>query len=260
MVGEVARGLSLFGGASSEVRRCNCSVVDESRSSLAGLGARCVSFYQKAIFYLETFDRVRCEAAEMRCEAALVGTRTPAMHARSYLLLATLVSTAEGHGALTVPTTRRGNTGYENDPVAFDSEAWVCRHAVRNPDVPLFEIEAGQKTQITWSFSAAHVGDCAVFLSYDVTKPLDSIVKVPMQPSRSRGPPPIKAPARCHRFHCFWACRLAEQRYFKIANLPKCKDQNRLPVDIDMPDWLPGGEAILRWDWHGSALRKSKAY
>jgi hypothetical protein len=26
-VGEVARGLSLFGGASSEVRRCGCSVV-----------------------------------------------------------------------------------------------------------------------------------------------------------------------------------------------------------------------------------------
>jgi hypothetical protein len=26
-VGEVARGLSLFGGAFSEVRRCNCSVV-----------------------------------------------------------------------------------------------------------------------------------------------------------------------------------------------------------------------------------------
>ena len=44
MVGEVARGLSLFGGASSEVRRCNCSVVDESCSSLAGLDARCVSF------------------------------------------------------------------------------------------------------------------------------------------------------------------------------------------------------------------------
>ena len=32
-------------GASSKVRRCNCSVVDESRSSLAGLAARCVSFY-----------------------------------------------------------------------------------------------------------------------------------------------------------------------------------------------------------------------
>eukprot|EP00964_Phaeocystis_antarctica_P003111 scaffold1659_cov33-Phaeocystis_antarctica.AAC.1 len=52
MVGEVARGLSLFGGASwsSEVRRCNCSVVDESRSSLAGLAARCVSFYRFSIY------------------------------------------------------------------------------------------------------------------------------------------------------------------------------------------------------------------
>ena len=49
-VGEVARGLSLFGGASSEARRCNCSVVDESRSSLAGLAARCVSFYLKSIY------------------------------------------------------------------------------------------------------------------------------------------------------------------------------------------------------------------
>eukprot|EP00964_Phaeocystis_antarctica_P129915 scaffold93751_cov63-Phaeocystis_antarctica.AAC.1 len=44
MVGEVARGLSLFGGASSEVRRCNCSVVDESCSSLAGLDAACISY------------------------------------------------------------------------------------------------------------------------------------------------------------------------------------------------------------------------
>ena len=33
MVGEVARGLSLFGGASSEVRRCNCSVVVLMRAS-----------------------------------------------------------------------------------------------------------------------------------------------------------------------------------------------------------------------------------
>ena len=39
-------GRGRFGGASSEVRRYNCSVVDESRSSLAGLAARCVSFYQ----------------------------------------------------------------------------------------------------------------------------------------------------------------------------------------------------------------------
>jgi len=46
MVGEVARGLSLFGGASSEVRRCNCSVVDESCSSLAGLVLAVCLFFQ----------------------------------------------------------------------------------------------------------------------------------------------------------------------------------------------------------------------
>ena len=111
------------------------------------------------------------------------------MHARSYLLLATtLVGTAKGHGSLTVPTTRRGNTGYENDPVKFDTEAWVCRHAMKNPDVPLYPAMAGQITQLTWHFSAAHVGDCAVFLSYDVDKPLDSMaesahVATPLRPN-----------------------------------------------------------------------------
>ena len=114
------------------------------------------------------------------------------MHTRPYLLLATtLLGTAEGHGSLTVPTTRRGNTGYENDPVKFDTDAWVCRHAVRNPDVPLHEAIAGEITELTWHFGAAHVGDCAVFLSYDVAKPLDSMVKVPMQPPRSRRPTPV---------------------------------------------------------------------
>ena len=35
------------------VRRCICSVVDESRSSLAGLAARCVSFYQIYLLHSE---------------------------------------------------------------------------------------------------------------------------------------------------------------------------------------------------------------
>ena len=66
-VGEVARGLSLFGGASSEVRRCNCSVVDESRSSLAGLAARCVSFYQTSI-YLCIYRGVKRTIAAAGCQ------------------------------------------------------------------------------------------------------------------------------------------------------------------------------------------------
>ena len=61
MVGEVARGLSLFGGASSEVRRCICSVVDESRSSLA---ARCVSFYQTVCLSVCSLGFEPCVAYE----------------------------------------------------------------------------------------------------------------------------------------------------------------------------------------------------
>jgi len=119
-----------------------------------------------------------------------------------------------GHGRLTVPVTR-GGTGYENDPVQFDSEAWVCRHAMKNPAITPPQVTAGTDLSLTWDFSAAHVGDCSVFLSYDVDK------------------------------------ALAEQEYFKIANMPKCKDQNRMPMPIRMPAWLPAGDAVLRWDWYG---------
>lgn len=119
-----------------------------------------------------------------------------------------------GHGRLTVPTTR-GGAGYENDPVGFDTDAWVCRHATPNAAITPPSVTAGTDLSLTWDFSAAHVGDCAVFISYDVALPL------------------------------------AQQEYFKIANLPKCKDQNRTPVPIKMPSWLPGGAAILRWDWYG---------
>ena len=130
------------------------------------------------------------------------------------LLLCAATSSADAHGALLSPMTRRGNTGYENDPVRFDSEAWVCRHATPNANVPLHAVTAGTNMPIQWDFSAAHVGDCAVFISYDVALPL------------------------------------AQQQYFKIANLPKCRDQNRMDVDIAMPAWLPAGQAILRWDWY----------
>ena len=56
--------------------------------------------------------------------------------------------------------------------------------------MPLHEAIAGKITELTWHFGAAHVGDCAVFLSYDVSKPLDSMIvaKVPMQP------PPLQRP------------------------------------------------------------------
>ena len=68
-----------FGAASSELRRCNCSVVDESRSSLAGLGARCVSFYRVSMVLSKAWEAGPRSAAELM-EAATHFDRAAAMH------------------------------------------------------------------------------------------------------------------------------------------------------------------------------------
>lgn len=60
-------------------------------------------------------------------------------------------------------------------------------------------------------FTALHVGDCAVYISYDVDKPR------------------------------------SEQGYVKIANIPDCKSYTTWSIEI--PSSLPAGRAILRWDW-----------
>ena len=64
MVGEVAyQGLSLFGGASSEVRRCKCSVVVKARASF--LPEIYLSIYLRDCFIAEASSvppTVRCPA------------------------------------------------------------------------------------------------------------------------------------------------------------------------------------------------------
>jgi len=121
---------------------------------------------------------------------------------------------AAGHGALMSPTTRRGNTGYENDPVSsITGNDMVCRHGAPNTNVPLVAKAAGSTLDLMWDFGAAHVGDCAVFISYDIS------------------------------------ANRADQKYFKIANLPDCRAQNKQAVTITLPDFLPAGQAVLRWDW-----------
>jgi len=130
------------------------------------------------------------------------------------LTLAMLPCLGAAHGRLTVPTPRIGGPGiYENDPVPLESESFVCRHANPNPSITPAIVRAGSKLALTWELTAAHVGDCAVFISYDVDSPR------------------------------------RQQRYVKIANLPDCKSKNGQNVMIDIPSVLPAGRAILRWDW-----------
>jgi len=37
--------------------------------------------------------------------------------------------------------------------------------------------------------------------------------------------------------------------FFKIANIRSPKDSNQQPYTINLPDWLPSGNAVLRWEW-----------
>merc|ERR1719188_725220 len=57
-----------------------------------------------------------------------------------------------------------------------------------------------------------HVGDCAVYLSYDTGRPRRTM------------------------------------RWVKIANLPDCRSQINQNVPITIPAELPAGNAVLRWD------------
>ena len=139
---------------------------------------------------------------------------SPSWVALAVIVGASLPQLTSAHGRLLVPMTRVGHSGYENDPVpSHTGEEFVCRHAEANPAVQPAPVSAGGKLSVRWYFSAIHVGDCALFISYDVDKPR----------------------------------RL--QRYVKIANLPTCRNQEGKTVQIDIPAALPAGRAILRWDW-----------
>jgi len=128
-----------------------------------------------------------------------------------FTLLFLILDLVWAHGRLSVPTTRFP-TGYENDPVPSNNDdTFVCRNDVT---APATTITAGETMDLYWDFGAAHVGDCAVYISYD------------------------------------YSSSKSEQQYFKIANLYKCKDQNRQTVTINLPSWLPAGQAVVRWDWY----------
>jgi len=146
------------------------------------------------------------------------------------LLLASvllLIPFAEAHGRLMTPISRVGHQRYENDPTGSSSNGgnnnneWVCRHGT--PTVPNVVLNAGETTTLTWFFGAKHVGDCDVYLSYDA--------------------------AETDR---------AAMRWFKIANFFDCKAQSdQEPQTLELPSWLPAGNAVLRWGWYALHVRPS---
>merc|ERR1719410_339255 len=96
-------------------------------------------------------------------------------------------------------------------------DQFICRHATPSVITP---VQAGSQLEVQWDLTAAHPGDCSFYISYDHDK----------SPS--------------------------EMEWFKVANLMDCKavrmHQGAGTVDkwnFQLPSWLPGGRAVLRWEW-----------
>ncbi|EOD23731.1 hypothetical protein EMIHUDRAFT_116247 [Emiliania huxleyi CCMP1516] len=145
----------------------------------------------------------------------------------AYLVLAVLPSSVIAHGRLTFPVPYSGRPGaYENDPVDRNSDSFACRWTEQqNPTAyPPTSVTAGSTIEVQYDLSALHVGDCAFYLSYDTTLPR------------------------------------AQKQWFKIANVPDCKSKSGQRFSIDLPQWLPGGDAILRWEWYAIHVSPPEFY
>lgn len=134
------------------------------------------------------------------------------------ILFYTLLIQCFSHGRLIKPIPRFGldtNNGLDNGPTGdANSDTWVCRHTVDENTQPILDLTAGQPLDLQWDFSAAHVGDCAVYVTYETNTDR------------------------------------AQQKWFKIANMPKCREQNKQDFAITIPEWLPEGRITIRWDWY----------
>ena len=106
-----------------------------------------------------------------------------------------------------------------NDPNKHpERQSLVCR--VPNgmqAQVPLTELTAGGSLRVKWEFTANHPGDGGLYLSYDAS-----------------------------------TAQTQEMRFFKIANFPQQRRNNRQAVTVALPSWLPAGKAVLRWDWYAT--------
>jgi len=89
---------------------------------------------------------------------------------KAFLLLTIALALVNGHGRSTKPVPRDVGAGKrideQNAPVrSSTSSDFVCRDLPKAGNTAT--ITAGGSTTFQWAFSAAHVGDCAAYLSYD---------------------------------------------------------------------------------------------
>lgn len=167
---------------------------------------------------------------------------------RHLVLLAHLQfpGTVWAHGRLLVPAPREckatgcGGSGIEDmdSPVNFngddapegnrlpvddptrhpEKQSFVCRVSAQDAvQAPLVQLTAGGTLAMQWKFAATHPGDGGLYLSYDYSATADN---------------------------------RQQMRFFKLANFPQMRRDSGSTVTVNIPDWLPPGRAVLRWDWY----------
>jgi len=135
------------------------------------------------------------------------------------ILAAALAATVNGHGRLMKPPTRKPQ-GYENDPVSGPNGTdFVCRNDPPRGVVPT-KVTAGTDINMQWTLTAAHVGDCSVYIGYGE--------------AATNG----------------YGDEKRNARFVKIANVHDCKRYNNQDYAVHLPGWLPAGRAVIRWEWY----------
>jgi len=164
----------------------------------------------------------------------------------SIFLGGTLPRTTHAHGRLTIPEPRSTrisggeySTSDQNAPTGNSplDENFVCRNTVPSSEDQWLEVEAGSIVPMQWELTAKHIGDCFIYISC-----------TPDVPD-------------------------LEKEWFKIADVPYCRDPSKedlaqalddgrtdgslggplsgVPVNILIPDFLPPSpHCILRWEWY----------
>jgi len=129
------------------------------------------------------------------------------------------------HGRLTEPPSRgifAGKQPYQElAPVVkpLNSE-FICRNDPAVPASSYITLTAGAAINLRWDFSAAHVGDCFAYLTYDADKPEN------------------------------------EMKWFKIAEYADCRSKLNQDIPLNIPNYLPScTHCILRWEWYALHVR-----
>jgi len=142
----------------------------------------------------------------------------------SIVLIALILEGVFGHGRLSVPSSRGilksppKTIPQELAPVPvglpLDAE-FICRNDPAPDSSQYVALTAGQPTAIQWDFSAAHVGDCFAYLTYDGDK------------------------------------AEADMMWFKIAEYAECEKHMNTDIQVNISSYLPScTHCIIRWEWY----------